>query len=98
MIQTLFAKKVLHYPKLDTILLVEEFIRDHSGEFKKKSLWSQLPKKMMYQTYCVIFSYLEYSGKIARDTNGTIAWIWNPTLVAKYSAKPELRWRKPNPK
>ena len=50
-------KNILHYPQLDTVLMVENFIREHSGEYKKKSLWQSLPKKMMYQTFCVILDY-----------------------------------------
>jgi hypothetical protein len=86
--------EVLHYPKLDTVLMVEEFIRENSGEFKKKKLWQSLPKGVMYQTFCLIFDYLEQSGKIARDKEDKIAWIWNPKLVKKYLAKPNLSWRK----
>jgi len=83
--------EVLHYPRLDTVLMVEEFIREHSGEYKKKKLWCNLPRKVMYQTYNVIFGYLEESGKIARDREGHVAWIWNPKLVEKYLRRPDLR-------
>lgn len=76
--------KVIHYPQLDTVLMVENFIREHSGEFKKKALWENLPRKMMYQTYNIIYSYLFDSGKIARDSEGKLCWIWNPELVKKY--------------
>ena len=86
-------KPILHYPQLDTVLMVEEFIREHSGEFKKRSLWENLPKKTMYQTFCVIFDYLQDSGKIALDKEGKIAWIWDPDLVKKYLSKPHLRIR-----
>ena len=81
---------VLHYPRLDTVLMVEEFIEEHSGEFKKKKLWQSLPKKTMYQTFCTIFDYLKESSKIAVDREGKICWIWNPELVKKYLASPEL--------
>jgi hypothetical protein len=84
---------VIHYPRLDTILTVEEFIREHSGEYKKKSLWQNLPKKMMYQTYCIIFDYLEISGKIARDREDRVGWIWNPEAVKEYLGKPHLEWK-----
>ncbi|MFH1722957.1 MAG: hypothetical protein ABH950_10195 [Candidatus Altiarchaeota archaeon] len=84
---------VIHFPRLDTVLMVEEFIRDHSGEYKKKSLWQHLPKKMMYQTYCVIFDYLEKSGKIAQDRKSYVAWIWDPEVVRKYLKKPQLEWK-----
>jgi hypothetical protein len=80
---------ILHYPRLDTVLMVEEFVKEHSGEFKKRQLWEHLPKKMMYQTFSVIFGYLEGSGKIALDREGKIAWIWNPELVKQF-LKPEL--------
>ncbi len=33
--ELMIENKVLHYPQLDTILMVETFIREHSGEFKK---------------------------------------------------------------
>lgn len=92
--QTILQKNILHYPQLDTILMVEEFIRDNGGEYKKKSLWQHLPRKMIYQTYCVIFDYLSESGKIAVDREGKICWIWNPELVKKYLSKPHLSWRK----
>ncbi len=91
MAQILEEKNILHYPQLDTVLMVEEFIMEHSGEFKKRRLWESLPKKMMYQTFCVILDYLEYSGKIAFDKEGKIAWIWNPALVEKYLSQPQLR-------
>lgn len=86
-------KNILHYPQLDTVLMVEEFIREHSGEFKKRSLWEHLPKKMMYQTFCVIFDYLLESGKIAKDKEGKVGWIWNPKLVKKYLTRPDLKAR-----
>ena len=92
--QAMLERNILHYPQLDTILRVEEFIRENSGEHKKKSLWESLPRKMIYQTFCVIFDYLLESGKIARDKEGWIVWIWNPDLVKKYLSDPNLSWRK----
>lgn len=87
-------KSILHYPQLDTVLMVEKFIYDNSGEFKKRKLWEHLPKKVMYQTYCVIIDYLLYSGKIAMDRRGVIGWIWDPEGVKRWMSKPHLRWRK----
>ncbi|MDI6917264.1 MAG: hypothetical protein QMC80_05655 [Thermoplasmatales archaeon] len=89
MAQTFMDKEILHYPRLDTVLMVEEFIKEHSGEFKKRSLWEHLPKKMMYQTFQVVYDYLLNSGKIAIDSEGKIAWIWNPELVKRF-LKPDL--------
>ena len=60
----------VHSPQLDTILMVESFIKEHSGEYKKRALWENLPRKSMYQTYSTIISYLQDSGKIAADAKG----------------------------
>lgn len=84
---------ILHYPQLDTVLMVEETIKEHSGEYKKKSLWEHLPKKMMYQTYNVTINYLLDSSKIAIDNEGKICWIWNPELVRRYLSDPSLAVR-----
>ena len=84
--------EVLHYPRLDTVLMVEKFIKEHSGEFKKRSLSEHLPRKTMYQTYCLIFEYLQESGKIAVDREAKIVWIWNPELVRKYLERKDLDW------
>jgi hypothetical protein len=64
--------------------MIEEFIRQHSGEFTKTQLWKNLPRKVMYQTFCVAFEYLMNSNKIAvwPETN-KIVWIWDQTLVKK---------------
>ena len=86
----LMEKGILHYPQLDTVLMVEEFIKKNSGEYKKRQLWEHLPKKMMYQTFCVVFDYLMDSGKIVTDREGYVVWIWNPELVKKYMSKQHL--------
>ncbi len=83
----------IHSPQLDTILMVESFIREHSGEYKKRALWENLPRKMMYQTYSVIIGYLQDSGKIAADAQGKICWIYNPDLVRRYISSPDLKVR-----
>lgn len=87
------AAKAIHSPQLDTILMVETFIRAHSGEFKKRALWENLPKKMMYQTYKTIIAYLEESGKIAPDADGRICWIYNPELIKQYIHNTDLKIR-----
>jgi len=83
----------LHSPQLDTVLMVESFIREHSGEFKKRALWENLPRKMMYQTFFVIIRYLQDSGKVAADADGKICWIFNPELMKRYLADDGLKIR-----
>lgn len=85
-------QKIIHYPQLDTVLMVEKYVQKHSGEHNKKNLWLNLPKKMMYQTFCVIINYLQESGKIAQDKQNKIAWIWDPEGIQKYLKK-ELEWK-----
>ena len=82
-----------HSPQLDTIRMVEHFIQAHSGEYKRRALWENLPKKMMYQTFKTIIEYLDESGKIAADVEGKICWIHNPDLVRKYMLREDLRVR-----
>lgn len=88
------SEDILRYPRLDTVLMVEEFIKKHDGEFKKRRLWESLPKKMMYQTFCVVIEYLLYSGKISIDAEGKIGWIYNPALARKYIARADLGRKK----
>lgn len=82
------------YPRLDTVLMVEDYIKEHDGEFKKKQLWEGLPKKMMYQTYSIIIDYLLISGKISVDSEGKIGWIFYPEEAEKRMKKAHLFWKK----
>ena len=82
------------FPRLDTVLSVEEFIKEHDGEFKKKQLWNALSKRIMYQTFSLILDYLIVSGKVSVDSEGKIGWIYYPKDVEKLLKKTHLRWRK----
>ena len=85
-------KQILRYPRLDTVLMVEKAIKDFDGEFKKRALWENLPKKMMYQTFCVVIDYLLYSRKISIDSEGKIGWIFYPKNRDKHIKNKELFW------
>jgi hypothetical protein len=74
-------------PRLETVVLVEKFIKEHSGDFKKTDLLNNLPKKMMWGTFNVILKYLYDSGKIGADKNGFILYIWNPNIVKSFASK-----------
>ncbi len=75
---------IIHYPRLDTVIMVENKIKSQEEWTSKRQLWLSLDKKIMYQTFNIIISYLEESGKISIK-DGKILWIWNPGLVKKYS-------------
>ena len=85
---------ILRYPRLDTVLMVEEFIKGNDVEFKKRKLWESLPKKMMYQTFCVVIDYLFHSRKISIDSEGKIGWIYYPKLAKEYYKRKDLGRRK----
>jgi hypothetical protein len=61
--------------------MIEKFIQKHDGEFGKKELWIKLPKKMMYQTYCIALDYLLYSRKMSIDNERKIGWIYYPLKI-----------------
>jgi hypothetical protein len=70
-------------PRLETVILVEKFIKEHSGDFKKTELLNTLPKKIMWGTFNVILKYLYENNKIGIDKEGYIIYIWNPELIQK---------------
>ena len=84
------VNEILRYPRLDTVLMVEEFIKEHDGEFKKRALWENLPRKTMYQTFCVIVDYLLYSRKISIDAEGKLGWIYYPEEAGYYHKRKDL--------
>ena len=86
-------KAQARYPRLDTVLMVEEFIKRYDGEFRKKQLWEALPKKVMYQTFSLIIDYLIISGKISVDAEGKIGWIFYPKDVGERLKKAHLFWK-----
>lgn len=81
-------------PTLQTVLMVEQFIDKHSGEYKKTELFNKLPKKVMWQTFQVIMAYLEEINKIAYDNEGYVVYIWSPEIGAKYRNREDLIWKK----
>ncbi len=72
--------------------MVEKFIDQNSGAFKKTELFNSLPKKVMWQTFQVIIEYLQSVNKIALDNEGYVVYIWNPALYEKYKNRSDLRW------
>ena len=65
---------ILHYPKLDSILMVEQAIQK-SDYPTRTELWKSLPKQMQYQTFKLILGYLEMSNKIMFEGD-KIVWIF----------------------
>lgn len=74
-------------PRLDTVIMVEQFIKENSGELKKTELFNRLPKKMLWGTFNVILKYLYDTNHIGTDKNGFIVYIWNPKLIKRFINK-----------
>ena len=68
------VKAVLHYPRLDTVIMVEDAIRKHKDYPTRMQLWKSLPKQVQYQTFKIIIDYLKESNKIIFSEN-KIIWI-----------------------
>jgi len=66
----------LHSPNLNTVLMVEEFLKKNSDKpMKISQIKEGLPKKIMHQTLLQILNYLQVSGKIIIGTKGVL-WIF----------------------
>jgi hypothetical protein len=74
----------LRYPNLNTVLMVENFLKEHRDmPMTIAELRKSLPKQIMHQTLKVILDYLQLSGKIIIGTKG-VQWIYNePEHVRK---------------
>lgn len=70
--------KIIHYPSLKTVLMVEETLKKAELTMTREGLKRKLPKKIMHQTLNLILEYLEESGKIMDGRKG-ILWIYNPS-------------------
>jgi hypothetical protein len=82
------VQEVLHYPRLDTVIMVEETIKRAKEYQTKAELLRSLPKKVMYPTFLLILDYLEKSNKVYMDKkDGRIVWIWNPKGVEEVVRK-----------
>ena len=94
-------KSILHYPRLDTVLMIEDAIKKHPDYPKKMQLWKSLPKKVQYQTFQLVLNYLEDSNKIFITKSKQIMWVCadNPKLrkllknaVGADGKKLNLKW------
>ena len=74
---------VVHMPRLDTILMVEDVLEELDFPPTKNQLWRMLPKMVMWQTFNVILEYLEKSNKIEFNKEGEIVWIFPSGPKAK---------------
>ena len=83
--------KSARYPNLQTVLMVEKFIKDNSMFYTKREIFNKLPKKMLWGTFKIIINYLEETLKIMIEETGIVSYIWNPELLKKIKDMSEIK-------
>lgn len=74
-IQKKERERLAHSPTLNTILMVEETLKNKGEPMTVAELKKELPKQVMHQTLLHILDYLQLSGKILIGTKG-ILWVF----------------------
>ena len=75
-------EEIIHYPRLDTVLMVEKVLKNADLAISKNELLRRLPKQVMRQTLNVILNYLEEKGVIMIGSKGVL-WIHNESPKMK---------------
>ena len=83
--------KSARYPNLQTVLMVEKFIKNNSMFYTKREIFNKLPKKMLWGTFKIIIDYLKETLKIMIEDNGVVSYIWNPELLERIKDMPEIK-------
>ena len=74
---------VLHYPRLDTVLMVEDAIKNAPDYSTRTEIWKSLPKKVMYQTFKTVIGYLIDSRKVILTKDEKLMWIFADSPKAR---------------
>ncbi len=70
----ILEKNPIHSPTLNTVLMVEELLKEAGEILTIAEIKRKLPKKVMHQTLLQILDYLQVSGKVLIGTKG-ILWV-----------------------
>lgn len=68
-------EQIKHSPTLNTVLMVEDTLKEAEKPISVAELKRRLPKQVMHQTLIQVLDYLQLSGKIIIGTKG-ILWIF----------------------
>ena len=79
------------YPNLQTVIMVEEVIKDNYVFYTRREIFNELPKKMLWGTFRIIIDYLEATLKIMVDDDGVVSYIWNPELLERIKGMSEIK-------
>ena len=83
-------EKKKRYPNLNTVLMVETFLKKHSDmPMKISDIKKKLPRKVMHETLKLILEYLWKSGKIIYGPRG-MQWIYTEPEHLKEMLKDTL--------
>ena len=75
--QIIYKNRLEHSPTLNTVLMVEETLKNMDGSIITiAELKRRLPKQVNHSTLRIVLEYLEESNKIAVSLKG-ITWIHN---------------------
>ena len=69
-----------HSPTLESLIMVEQTIKQNNGEFTRTEIWENLPRKMMYQTYKQAMDYFITLKKVILRGN-KVYWISYPDTL-----------------
>ena len=75
-------QKILHYPNLKTVIMVEKVLRDAELAISKEELKRRLPVGIMHQTLNVVLKYLGDRGMIVESPRGVL-WTYNESPKLK---------------
>lgn len=75
-------ERVLHYPTLNTVFMVENVLEKKGFVKSIAELKKYLPRQVNHETLKVILGYLEDSNKIVFSIKG-ITWIFNTNSKLK---------------
>ncbi|HIH17276.1 MAG TPA: hypothetical protein HA282_02845 [Nanoarchaeota archaeon] len=76
--ETYNEEKIIHYPSLRTMLMVERVLRKADTVIDREELKRRMPSKIMHQTLNLILRYFEEKGLIIDGHKGVL-WIYNPS-------------------
>lgn len=83
MSELVFQRELQHSPTLNTVLMVEETLKNmDESVITIAGLKKLLPKQVNHNTLKIILTYLEESNKIAVTLKG-ITWIHNPNPLLR---------------
>lgn len=87
------TNQMLHRPRLDTVIMVEDTIKNLDYYPTKNQLWRALPKMVMWQTFNVILDYLVGSNKIIITKDKKLMWVAIDNKKLKELLRNSADWR-----